>query len=67
MIDRRTLLAGAGVVLLAAPLAAEAQAARKPYRIALLPDFRPANESLLRLFAESLRESGRIEGRDFVF
>ena len=38
----------------------------KPYRIALLPDFPPTYEPLLRLFAATLRESGRIEGRDFV-
>lgn len=46
---------------------AQVQAARKPYRIALLPDFRPDQEPLLRLFTETLRELGRIEGRDFVF
>ena len=46
---------------------AQAQQAGRPYRIALLPDFRPSYEPLLRLFAETLRESGRIEGRDFVF
>lgn len=44
-----------------------AQTPRKPYRIALLSDFRPHQEPLLRLFSETLRESGRIEGRDFVF
>lgn len=46
---------------------AHAQQTGRPYRIALLPDFRPSYEPLLRLFAETLRESGRIEGRDFVF
>jgi putative ABC transport system substrate-binding protein len=45
---------------------AQAQQARRPYRIALLPDFRPSYEPLLKVFAETLRESGRIEGRDFV-
>lgn len=44
-----------------------AQTPRKPYRIALLSDFRPGQEPLLKLFAETLRGSGRIEGRDFVF
>jgi len=34
VIDRRTFLAGTGAVLLAAPLAAEAQQAGKVYRIA---------------------------------
>jgi len=54
--------------LLASPLAlhAQEQQARKPYRIALLPDFPPAWESLLKVFTETLRESGRIEGRDYV-
>lgn len=46
---------------------AQAQTAHKPYRIALLPDFRRDQELGLRLFAEALRESGRVEGRDFVF
>lgn len=54
-------------VLLGAPLIPRAQPERKPYRIALLPDFRPTYEPLLRLFSETLREAGRIEGRDFVF
>ncbi|HUN69956.1 MAG TPA: ABC transporter substrate-binding protein [Burkholderiales bacterium] len=46
---------------------AKAQPARKPYRIALLPDFPPPGEFLLKLFGETLRGLGRIEGRDFVF
>lgn len=46
---------------------AQAQAPRKPYRIALLSDFRPGQEHLLRLLSDTLRASGRIEGRDFVF
>ena len=46
---------------------AQTQQSRGPYRIALLPDFRPSYEPLLKLFVETLRESGRIEGRDFVF
>jgi hypothetical protein len=33
VIDRRTFLAGTGAVLLAAPLAAEAQQAGKVYRV----------------------------------
>ena len=36
VIDRRTFLAGTGAVLLAAPLAAEAQRAEKLYRIGML-------------------------------
>lgn len=48
------------------PLRAQ-QPARKPYRIALVPDFPPAFAAWgLKLFAEELRKSGRIEGRDYV-
>ena len=36
MIDRRTFLAGAGAVLLAAPLIADAQQAKKAYKIEYL-------------------------------
>jgi putative ABC transport system substrate-binding protein len=46
---------------------AQAQSARAPYRIALLPDFGPAAEPMLKVFIETLRESGRLEGRDYVF
>jgi putative tryptophan/tyrosine transport system substrate-binding protein len=49
------------------PIRAEAQSARRPYRIAFLPDFEPRLEPLLKVFTETLREAGRIEGRDFVF
>lgn len=45
---------------------AQAQTAHRPYRIALLPDFGPPLEPLLRLFIEKLRELGRVEGRDFT-
>ena len=48
------------------PLRAQ-QPARRPYRIAMVPDFQPAwAASVLKIFAETLRESGRIEGRDYV-
>ncbi len=67
MIDRRTFLTGTGAALVAAPLATQAQQKGKVYRIALLPDFRPAIEPLLKIFTETLRGLGRIEGRDFVF
>ena len=52
---------------LAFPGIALAQQTPRLYRIALLPDFRPATEPLLKLFSETLRGLGRIEGRDFVF
>jgi len=38
-----------------------------PFRVALVPDFDPAwANSILKELAETLRESGRIEGRDYV-
>ena len=48
------------------PLRAQ-QPVHRPYRIALVPDFSPAWEAgLLKPFVETLRESGRNEGRDYV-
>lgn len=48
------------------PFRARAQSARKPYRIALLPDFHPALDPIVDLFVKSLAELGRRERRDFV-
>jgi putative ABC transport system substrate-binding protein len=66
---RDTITALLALGAMAGPLRALAQAqpARRPYRIALLPDFRPAIEPLLKIFTEALSELGRMEGRDFVF
>ena len=36
MIDRRTFLAGTGAMILAAPLAAEAQRAKRVYKLGFL-------------------------------
>ena len=47
------------------PAFAQAQPAREPFRIGLVPDQR--TDALLKLFASALRELGRIEGRDYVF
>jgi putative tryptophan/tyrosine transport system substrate-binding protein len=67
VIDRRTFLAGTGAVLLAAPLAAEAQQAGKVYRIGLLQiQTRERLVPYLKAFEEGLRELGYLEGRDFV-
>ncbi len=64
-VRRRQFLIGTGA-LLAASLA-HAQQANRPHRIAFLPDFSPGREYRLKLFVETLRELGRVEGRDYVF
>ena len=66
--DRRTFLAGTGVFLLAAPLAAEAQQAGKLWRIGWLGDgTRAAREgNTLTPLREGLRELGYIEGKNLV-
>lgn len=45
----------------------QTQVARKPFVIALLPDFFAPWEPWLEIITEGLREFGRIEGRDYVF
>ena len=66
MIDRRTFLAGTGAVLLAAPLATEAQQSRKVYRIGYLTLGSPPPGAFLKSFLQGLRDLGYVEGRDFV-
>jgi ABC-type uncharacterized transport system substrate-binding protein len=66
VMHRRAFVGALAGGLLATP-SALAQQPGRPYRIALLPDFAPRWEPLLKLFVEALRESGRIEGRDYVF
>ena len=64
--DRRTFLAGTGALLLAAPLAAEAQSAKKVYRIGYLSaGSAPANLAK-GPFHQGLYDLGYVEGRDFV-
>lgn len=65
---RDSILALLAIGATGGPLAvrAQSQPAGRPYRIALLPDFRPGYAPLLSLLIATLRESGRIEGRDFV-
>ena len=70
MIDRRTFLAGTGAVLLAAPLAAEAQQAGKVWRIGWLGNTPPTNQAIsanLESFRQRLQELGYVEGRNVVF
>jgi putative ABC transport system substrate-binding protein len=62
LIDRRTFLACTGAVLLAAPLAAEAQAG-KVWRIGLIAVTRATGEEA---FFERLRELGYVEGQNLV-
>jgi putative ABC transport system substrate-binding protein len=65
VIDRRAFLAGTGAVLLAAPLAAEAQLAGKVTRIGVLePTSMALNAANLDAFRQGLRELGYVEGRN---
>src|SRR6266704_2202932 len=68
-IDRRVFLGGLGMSVLAAPLAAEAQQARRIWWIGLLdygsPD--PARLAWWRAFQDRLRELGYVEGQNVVF
>jgi putative ABC transport system substrate-binding protein len=72
--DRRTFLAGTGAVLLAAPLAAEAQQASKVYRIGVLglgqetskmTGPQPQSPSVKALL-DGLRQRGYVYGTQFV-
>jgi len=63
--NRRTFLAGTGAVLLAAPLAAQAQQAGKTYRIGILGNVSltdPRSARLWGAFAEGLRDLGYVDG-----
>jgi putative tryptophan/tyrosine transport system substrate-binding protein len=66
VIDRRTFLAGTGAVLLAAPLAAQAQSERKVYRIAYVSPGSRAETRVFDALKQGLRERQLIEGRNLV-
>ena len=66
MIDRRTFLAGTGAVLLAAPLAAEAQQAGKVYRIGAVNPQNSTTPQGQGPFYDRLRELGWVHGQNFV-
>jgi putative ABC transport system substrate-binding protein len=66
VIDRRTFLARTGAVLLAAPLAAEAQQAGKVARIGYLAGNLAASPHLPEAFREGLRDLDYVEGRNLV-
>jgi putative ABC transport system substrate-binding protein len=63
LLDRRTFLAGTGAVLLAAPLAAEAQPAGNVWRIGLVSVAYLRDEDI---FFQRLRELGYVEGQNLV-
>jgi putative ABC transport system substrate-binding protein len=65
-VDRRTFVAGT-LSLFAAPLAAEAQQARKVHRIGFLGNSTaPLEANLVEPFRQGLRERGYVEGQDVV-
>jgi ABC-type uncharacterized transport system substrate-binding protein len=69
VIDRRTFLAGTGAVLLASPLAPEAQPAGKVPRIGVLTTGAlgsPETERGLDAFRQGLRECGYVEGQNIL-
>jgi putative tryptophan/tyrosine transport system substrate-binding protein len=67
VIDRRAFLAGTGAVLLAAPLAAEAQQAAKVARIGYLVGASLSlSPHLHETFRQGLRDLGYVEGRNVV-
>ena len=68
MIDRRTFLAGTGTVLLAAPLASDAQPTAKIPRIGVLQvGTAAATQNLFEAFKQGMRERGYVEGQHLVF
>jgi putative tryptophan/tyrosine transport system substrate-binding protein len=66
VIDRRTFLAGTGAILLATPLAAEAQQAAKIARMGYLVGDLAASPHLREAFLQGLRDLGYVEGRNLV-
>jgi len=66
VMDRRTFLAGSGAVLLAAPLAVEAQQAGKVYRIGFLANSSAAQKPSVEQFRQGLRQLGYIEGQNII-
>jgi putative tryptophan/tyrosine transport system substrate-binding protein len=68
VINRRTFLAGSGAVLLAAPLAAEAQPAGKVYRMGVIVTSTPspAFARLWDAFSNELRKLGYVEGKNIL-
>ena len=63
--DRRTFLAGTGAVVLAVPLAAQAQKPTKVYRIGFLRAGSPPT-IWIEAFQQGLRERGYVNGQNVV-
>ncbi len=64
--DRRTFLAGTGAVVLTAPLAVQAQQAKKVWRIGFLAAGTAPTSLAKGPFRQGLHDLGYVEGRDFV-
>ena len=65
--DRRTFLAGTGAMILAAPVAAEAQQAGKVPRIGVLVVGSTSSESArIEAFRQGLRKLGYVEGKSLL-
>jgi putative tryptophan/tyrosine transport system substrate-binding protein len=65
--EERPLQLALAVLLLVAPLAAEAQQARRPYRIGVLNESFAATHPTVEGLKAGLREAGLAEGRDVTF
>jgi putative ABC transport system substrate-binding protein len=66
-VNRRAFVAGTGAMLLAAPLAAEAQQPGKVYRIGYLSaPTRESVEHVLQVFVRALRELGWVDGQNLI-
>ncbi len=63
MMDRRAFVAGTGAVLLAAPLASEAQQPSKVPRVGVIGEA-SANDPFLAAFRQGLRQLGYTEGQN---
>jgi putative ABC transport system substrate-binding protein len=64
--DRRAFLAGAGGVLLAAPLAVQAQPARTVPRVGFLFYGAPGASPEIEAFRQGLRDHGYVEGQNIT-
>jgi putative ABC transport system substrate-binding protein len=66
VVTRRAFIGTLAGGLLAAPLAAEAQQARKVYRVGILSTGNPRSASIFQAFEQRLRELGYVEGQNLA-